>query len=85
MGTAEQNGVTFAAGMATEGFRPVVAVYSTFLQRAYDQVIHDVCIEKLPVIFALDRKGLVGEDGPIHYGQFDLSYLRAPPNSLVDR
>ena len=83
VGIAEQHGVTFAAGLATEGFRPVVAIYSTFLQRAYDQIIHDVCIEKLPVIFALDRGGLVGEDGPTHHGQFDLSYLRALPNMVV--
>ena len=83
VGIAEQHGVTFAAGIATEGFRPVVAIYSTFLQRAYDQIIHDVCIEKLPVIFAIDRGGLVGEDGPTHHGQFDLSYLRALPNMVV--
>ena len=83
VGIAEQHGVTFAAGLATEGFRPVVAIYSTFLQRGYDQIIHDVCIEKLPVIFALDRGGLVGEDGPTHHGQFDLSYLRSLPNMVV--
>ncbi len=83
VGIAEQHGVTFAAGMATEGFRPVVAIYSTFLQRAFDQIIHDVCIERLPVIFAIDRGGLVGEDGPTHHGQFDLSYLRALPNLVV--
>ncbi len=83
VGIAEQHGVTFAAGLATEGFRPVVAIYSTFLQRAYDQIIHDVCIERLPVIFALDRGGLVGEDGPTHHGQFDLSYLRSLPNMVV--
>jgi 1-deoxy-D-xylulose-5-phosphate synthase len=83
VGIAEQHGVTFAAGLATEGFRPVVAIYSTFLQRAFDQIIHDVCIEKLPVIFALDRGGLVGEDGPTHHGQFDFSYLRALPNMVV--
>jgi 1-deoxy-D-xylulose-5-phosphate synthase len=83
VGIAEQHGVTFAAGMATEGLRPVVAIYSTFLQRAYDQIIHDVCIEKLPVIFAIDRGGLVGEDGPTHHGQFDLSYLRSLPNMVV--
>lgn len=83
VGIAEQHGVTFAAGMATEGFRPVVAIYSTFLQRAYDQIIHDVCIEKLPVVFAVDRGGLVGEDGPTHHGQFDLSFLRALPNMVV--
>jgi 1-deoxy-D-xylulose-5-phosphate synthase len=83
VGIAEQHGVTFASGMATEGFRPVVAIYSTFLQRAYDQIIHDVCLEKLPVIFAIDRGGLVGEDGPTHHGQFDLSYLRCLPNMVV--
>jgi 1-deoxy-D-xylulose-5-phosphate synthase len=83
VGIAEQHGVTFAAGMATEGFKPVVAIYSTFLQRAYDQIIHDVCIESLPVVFALDRGGIVGEDGPTHHGLFDLSYLRALPNMVV--
>lgn len=83
VGIAEQHGVTFAAGLATEGLRPVVAIYSTFLQRAYDQIIHDVCIEKLPVIFAIDRGGLVGEDGPTHHGQFDLAYLRSLPNMVV--
>jgi 1-deoxy-D-xylulose-5-phosphate synthase len=80
VGIAEQNAVTFAAGLATEGFRPVVAVYSTFLQRAYDQIIHDVCLPNLPVLFAMDRGGLVGEDGPTHHGAFDLSYLRSLPN-----
>ncbi|PIE67683.1 MAG: 1-deoxy-D-xylulose-5-phosphate synthase [Deltaproteobacteria bacterium] len=83
VGIAEQHGVTFAAGMATEGFKPVVAIYSTFLQRAYDQIIHDVCIERLPVVFALDRGGIVGEDGPTHHGLFDLSYLRSIPNMVV--
>ena len=83
VGIAEQHGVTFAAGMATEGFRPVVAIYSTFLQRAYDQIIHDVCIERLPVTFAIDRAGLVGEDGPTHHGQFDIAYLRSLPNMVV--
>ncbi len=83
VGIAEQHGVTFAAGLATEGLRPVVAIYSTFLQRAYDQIIHDVCIEGLPVTFAIDRGGLVGEDGPTHHGQFDLSYLRSLPNMVV--
>lgn len=83
VGIAEQHGVTFAAGLATEGLRPVVAIYSTFLQRAFDQIIHDVCIERLPVIFALDRGGLVGEDGPTHHGQFDLTYLRSLPNMVV--
>jgi len=75
--------VTFAAGLATEGFRPVVAIYSTFLQRAYDQILHDVCLEKHPVIFALDRGGIVGEDGPTHHGLFDFSYLRNLPNMVV--
>jgi len=83
VGIAEQHGVTFAAGLATEGLRPVVAIYSTFLQRAYDQIIHDVCIAVLPVIFAIDRGGLVGEDGPTHHGQFDLTYLRSLPNMVV--
>jgi len=83
VGIAEQHGVTFAAGMATEGFRPVVAVYSTFLQRAYDQIVHDVCIESLPVVFAIDRGGIVGEDGATHNGIFDLSYLRSLPNMVV--
>ena len=83
VGIAEQHGVTFAAGMAAEGLRPVVAIYSTFLQRAYDQVLHDVCIEALPVIFALDRGGVVGEDGQTHQGLFDFSYLRSLPNMVV--
>ena len=83
VGIAEQHGVTFAAGMASEGFKPVVAIYSTFLQRAYDQLIHDVCLEGLPVTFALDRGGIVGEDGPTHHGLFDFSYLRSMPNMVV--
>jgi 1-deoxy-D-xylulose-5-phosphate synthase len=83
VGIAEQHGVTFAAGMATEGAKPVVAIYSTFLQRAYDQIVHDVCIEALPVVFALDRGGIVGEDGPTHHGLFDLAYLRVIPNMVV--
>lgn len=83
VGIAEQHGVTFAAGMATEDFKPVVAIYSTFLQRAYDQILHDVCLEALPVVFAIDRGGIVGEDGPTHQGLFDLSYLRALPNMVV--
>jgi 1-deoxy-D-xylulose-5-phosphate synthase len=83
VGIAEQHAVTFAAGLAVEGFRPVVAIYSTFLQRAYDQVLHDVCLERLPVIFALDRGGLVGEDGPTHHGAFDFCYLRSLPNMVV--
>lgn len=80
VGIAEQHGATFAAGLACEGKRPVFAVYSTFLQRAFDQVLHDVCIQNLPVLFALDRGGVVGNDGPTHHGLFDLSYLRPIPN-----
>ncbi len=83
VGIAEQHGVTFVAGLATEGFKPVVAIYSTFLQRAYDQILHDVCIESLPVVFAVDRGGIVGEDGATHQGLFDLSYLRSLPNMVV--
>ncbi len=83
VGIAEEHAVTLAAGMAAEGLRPVVAIYSTFLQRAYDQIIHDVCLQKLPVVFALDRAGIVGEDGPTHHGAFDLSYLRIIPNMVV--
>lgn len=83
VGIAEQHAVTFAAGLAAEGYRPVVAVYSTFLQRAYDQIVHDVCLQNLPVIFAIDRGGIVGEDGPTHHGVFDLSYLRHIPNMTV--
>jgi 1-deoxy-D-xylulose-5-phosphate synthase len=83
VGIAEQHGVTFAAGLATEGLKPVVAIYSTFLQRAYDQVIHDVCVEALPVVFALDRGGIVGEDGATHHGLFDLAYLRSLPQMVV--
>lgn len=83
VGIAEQHGVTFAAGMATEGLKPVVAIYSTFLQRAYDQVLHDVCHDRLPVTFAIDRGGIVGEDGSTHHGLFDLSYLRSLPNMVI--
>jgi 1-deoxy-D-xylulose-5-phosphate synthase len=83
VGIAEQHGVTFAAGLAAEGLRPVFAVYSTFLQRAYDQVFHDVCLQDLPVTFALDRGGVVGSDGPTHHGAFDLSYLRHLPNMTL--
>ncbi len=83
VGIAEQHAVTFAAGLAIESFLPVVAIYSTFLQRAYDQIIHDVCLQNLPVVFALDRSGIVGEDGPTHHGLFDLSYLRSIPNLVV--
>jgi len=83
VGIAEQHAVTFAAGLALKGLRPVVAIYSTFLQRAYDQIIHDVCLTNQPVVFAIDRGGLVGEDGPTHHGAFDLSYLRTIPNLIV--
>ncbi len=83
VGIAEQHAVTLAAGMACEGTKPVVAIYSTFLQRAYDQLIHDVAIQNLPVLFAIDRAGLVGPDGPTHAGSFDLSYLRCLPNLVV--
>jgi 1-deoxy-D-xylulose-5-phosphate synthase len=83
VGIAEQFAVTFAAGLALDGFKPVVAIYSTFLQRAYDQVIHDVCLQNLPIVFALDRAGIVGDDGPTHHGVFDLSYLQAIPNMVV--
>jgi 1-deoxy-D-xylulose-5-phosphate synthase len=83
VGIAEQHAVTFAAGLATAGLRPVVGIYSTFLQRAYDQIIHDVCIQKLPVVFALDRAGFAGDDGRTHHGVFDLSYLRCIPNMAI--
>ncbi len=83
VGIAEQHAVTFAAGIACQGLRPVLAIYSTFLQRGYDQLIHDVAIQKLPVVFAIDRGGLVGADGPTHHGVFDLSYLRCIPNLVV--
>ena len=83
VGIAEQHGVTFAAGLATEGFKPYVAIYSTFLQRAYDQVVHDVAIQSLPVRFAIDRAGLVGADGPTHAGSFDVTYLSTLPNFVV--
>ena len=83
VGIAEQHSVTLAAGMACDGLKPVVAIYSTFLQRAYDQLIHDVALQNLPVLFAVDRAGLVGPDGPTHAGSFDLSYLRCIPNLLI--
>ncbi|MGE5386482.1 MAG: 1-deoxy-D-xylulose-5-phosphate synthase [Betaproteobacteria bacterium] len=83
VGIAEQHAVTFAAGLACEGLKPVVAIYSTFLQRAYDQLIHDVALQNLPVMFAIDRGGLVGADGPTHHGTFDLSYLTCIPNMVV--
>ncbi len=83
VGIAEQHAVTFAAGLACEGIKPVVAIYSTFLQRAYDQVVHDVALQSLPVRFVLDRGGLVGDDGPTHHGVFDLAYLRCLPNFVI--
>jgi len=83
VGICEQHAVTFAGGLAVEGMRPVTVIYSTFLQRAYDQILHDVCIQKLPVVFAIDRAGIVGEDGETHQGLFDLSYLRHLPNLVL--
>jgi 1-deoxy-D-xylulose-5-phosphate synthase len=83
VGIAEQHAVTFAAGLACEGMKPVLAIYSTFLQRGYDQLIHDVCIQNLPIVFALDRAGLVGGDGATHNGVFDFAYLRCVPNMVV--
>ena len=83
VGIAEQHAVTLAAGMACEGIKPVAAIYSTFLQRAYDQIIHDICIQKLPVFFCLDRAGIVGADGPTHQGMYDIAYLRCIPNIVI--
>ncbi|OPY77090.1 MAG: 1-deoxy-D-xylulose-5-phosphate synthase [Syntrophorhabdus sp. PtaU1.Bin153] len=83
IGIAEQHGVTFAAALALGGYRPFVAIYSTFLQRAYDQIVLDVCLQKLPVVFAVDRSGIVGQDGPTHHGVFDISYFRHMPNMVV--
>ncbi|HOX45033.1 MAG TPA: 1-deoxy-D-xylulose-5-phosphate synthase [Myxococcota bacterium] len=83
VGIAEEHAVTFAAGLACEGRRPVVAIYSTFLQRGFDQLVHDVCLQRLPVVFVLDRAGVVGEDGPTHHGQLDLCFLRCVPNLVV--
>lgn len=83
VGIAEQHAATFAGGLALEGFKPVVAYYSTFLQRAYDQLIHDIALQELPVVFAIDRGGLVGDDGPTHHGVFDIAYLRAIPNIII--
>jgi 1-deoxy-D-xylulose-5-phosphate synthase len=83
VGISEQHGVTFAAGLATEGMRPVVAIYSTFFQRALDQIIHDICLPNLPVTLAIDRAGVVGDDGPSHHGVFDLSFLRFIPNMII--
>lgn len=83
VGIAEQHAITFAAGIATQGIKPIVAIYSTFLQRGYDQLIHDVALQNLPVMFAIDRAGIVGADGPTHMGAFDLSYLRCIPNLVI--
>jgi 1-deoxy-D-xylulose-5-phosphate synthase len=83
VGICEQHAVTFAAGLATQGFKPIVAIYSTFLQRAFDQLIHDVCLQDLPVIFAIDRSGIVGDDGKTHQGTFDISYLMLIPNLII--
>jgi 1-deoxy-D-xylulose-5-phosphate synthase len=83
VGIAEQQAILFAAGLALEGCKPVAAIYSTFLQRAYDQIVHDVCLQKLNVVFALDRAGLVGDDGPTHHGAFDIAYLRCLPNIVL--
>src|SRR5207244_12005968 len=78
-----QNAALLAAGLALQGAKPVAAIYSTFLQRAYDQIVHDVCLQKLNVVFALDRAGLVGDDGPTHHGAFDIAYLRCLPNIVL--
>ena len=83
VGIAEQQAILFASGLALEGARPVAAIYSTFLQRAYDQIVHDVCLQSLPVVFAMDRAGLVGDDGPTHHGAFDIAYLRCLPNMVL--
>ena len=83
VGIAEEHAVTFAAGLAAAGLKPIFAVYSSFLQRAYDQILHDVCIQNLPVVFAIDRAGLVGSDGETHQGIFDISYLSAIPNMTI--
>ena len=83
VGICEQHAVTLAAGMATQGFIPIVAIYSTFLQRAFDQIVHDVCVQELPVVFAIDRAGIVGDDGKTHQGAFDISYLSCIPNMVV--
>ena len=83
VGIAEQQAVLFAAGLALQGVKPVAAIYSTFLQRAYDQIVHDVCLQKLNVVFAMDRAGLVGDDGPTHHGAFDIAYLRCLPNIVL--
>ena len=84
VGIAEQHAVLFAAGLALEGVKPVAAIYSTFLQRAFDQIVHDVCLQNLNVVFAMDRAGLVGDDGPTHHGAFDIAYLRPPAEHRAD-
>jgi 1-deoxy-D-xylulose-5-phosphate synthase len=83
VGIAEQNAILLAAGLALQGSKPVAAIYSTFLQRAYDQIVHDVCLQSLNVVFAMDRAGLVGDDGPTHHGAFDIAYLRCLPNMVL--
>ena len=83
VGIAEQHGLTFAAGLANEGMKPVIALYSTFLQRGYDQVLHDICLQNLPVVIGIDRAGVVGDDGPTHQGVFDISFLRHIPNIVL--
>jgi 1-deoxy-D-xylulose-5-phosphate synthase len=83
VGIAEQQAILFASGLALQGTRPVAAIYSTFLQRAFDQIVHDVCLQSLPVVFAMDRAGLVGDDGPTHHGVFDIAYLRPLPNIVL--
>jgi 1-deoxy-D-xylulose-5-phosphate synthase len=83
VGIAEEHAVVFAAGMATQGFRPVCAIYSTFLQRAFDPIVHDVCLQKLPVLFCMDRAGLSSDDGPTHHGLFDIAYLRGIPEIVL--
>jgi 1-deoxy-D-xylulose-5-phosphate synthase len=83
VGIAEEHAVVFAAGMATQGYRPVCAIYSTFLQRAFDPIVHDVCLQKLPVVFCMDRAGLSGDDGPTHHGLFDIGYLRSIPGIVL--
>ncbi len=83
VGIAEQHGVVFAGGLASEGYKPVVAIYSTFMQRGYDHIIHDVCMQGHPVVFAMDRAGLVGEDGPTHHGVFDMAFCRHIPNLIM--
>jgi 1-deoxy-D-xylulose-5-phosphate synthase len=83
VGIAEQQAILFAAGLALQGCKPVAAIYSTFLQRAYDQIVHDVCLQRLNVVFAMDRAGLVGDDGPTHHGAFDIAYLRCLPNMVL--